>query len=63
MRKFSLGVVKCIIFIHIFLGEIGFVISNYSFLNLVLHMSLIDMSFNIMSPSNEHKHDNFTYAC
>jgi hypothetical protein len=43
-----------------FLGEIGFVISNYPFLNLVLHMSLIDISFNIMSLSNEHKHDNLT---
>jgi hypothetical protein len=60
VKKFGLGVVKCIIFYPHFLGEISFVICNYPFLNLVLHMSLIDISFNITNPSNEHKHDNLT---
>jgi len=31
------------------------------FFYLALHMSLIDISFNITSPSKEHNRDNVTY--
>jgi hypothetical protein len=44
-----------------FWSEKGFVISNDPFLNLALHMSSIDISFNITSPSKERTHDNVTY--
>ncbi len=39
----------------------GFVIFDDFFLNLALHMSLIDISFNITSPSEKRNCDNVTY--
>jgi hypothetical protein len=59
-------VLSSISFLFIVFWERGFVISNNPFTNLALHvclhMSCIDISLNIMSPSREHKNDNVTYT-
>jgi hypothetical protein len=58
----SISLLVLIPFVLIFFWfEKGFVIFDEFFLNLALHISFIDISLNIMSPSKEHNHDNVTY--
>jgi len=54
----SISLLVLISFLLVFFwSKRGFVIFDDLFLNLALHMSLIDISFNIMNPSKEHNCD------